>query len=72
MGNNNTPYCCEKDENIDNIIQERNETFNFSPEGNKIADDASFISNQGGEYPKVYNFLIFWLVFYLYCLIINI
>ena len=51
MGNNSTPYCCEKDENIENIIEERNEIFNFSPEDDKIPDDASFISNQGGEYP---------------------
>ena len=43
--------CYEKDENIENIIEERNEIFNFSPEDNKIPDDASFISNQGGEYP---------------------
>ena len=50
MGNN-TPDCCERDENIDNIIEERNEIFNFSPEDDKIPDDASFISNQGGEYP---------------------
>ena len=47
----NTADCCEKDENIDNIIEERNEIFNFSPEDDKIPDDASFISNQGGEYP---------------------
>ena len=45
------PNCCEKDENLDNIIKERNEIFNLSPEDNKIPDDASFISNQGGEYP---------------------
>ena len=43
--------CCEKDENIEQIIQERNEIFNFSPEDDKIPDDASFITNQGGEYP---------------------
>ena len=48
MGNTD---CCEKDENIDNIIEERNEIFNFSPEDDKIPDDASFISNQGGDYP---------------------
>ena len=47
----NTPDCCERDENIDNIIEERNEIFNFSPEDDKIPDDASFISNHGGEYP---------------------
>ena len=47
----NTTNCCERDENIDNIIEERNEIFNFSPEDDKIPDDASFISNQGGEYP---------------------
>lgn len=47
----NAPDCCERDENIDNIIEERNEIFNFSPEDDKIPDDASFISNQGGEYP---------------------
>jgi hypothetical protein len=47
----NTPDCYERDENIDNIIEERNEIFNFSPEDDKIPDDASFISNHGGEYP---------------------
>ena len=47
----NTVDCCERDENIDNIIEERNEIFNFSPEDDKIPDDASFISNHGGEYP---------------------
>ena len=47
----NTPDCCDRDENIDNIIEERNEIFNFSPEDDKIPDDASFISNHGGEYP---------------------
>ena len=47
----NTPNCCERDENIDNIIEERNEIFNFSPEDDKVPDDASFISNHGGEYP---------------------
>ena len=49
MGTNTN--CCEKDENIEQIIQERNEIFNFSPEDDKIPDDASFITNQGGEYP---------------------
>jgi hypothetical protein len=49
MGNN--ANCCERDENIDNIIEERNEIFNFSPEDDKVPDDASFISNHGGEYP---------------------
>ena len=44
--------CCEKDENIDQIIQERNEIFNYSPEDDKIPDDASFITNHGGEYPN--------------------
>lgn len=44
--------CCEKDENIEQIIQERNEIFNYSPEDDKIPDDASFITNQGGEYPN--------------------
>ena len=48
----NTVDCYEKDENIEDIINERNEIFNFSPEDNKIPDDASFISNQGGEYPR--------------------
>ncbi len=47
----NTVDCCERDENIDSIIEERNEIFNFSPEDDKIPDDASFISNHGGEYP---------------------
>ena len=44
--------CCEKDENIEQIIQERNEIFNYSPEDDKIPDDASFITNHGGEYPN--------------------
>jgi hypothetical protein len=43
--------CCEKDENIEQIIQERNEIFNYSPEDDKIPDDASFVTNHGGEYP---------------------
>ena len=47
----NTPDCCDRDENIDNIIEERNEIFGYSPEDDKIPDDASFISNHGGEYP---------------------
>ena len=44
--------CCEKDEIIDQIIQERKEIFNYSPEDDKIPDDASFITNHGGEYPN--------------------
>ena len=44
--------CCEKDDNIDQIIQERNEIFNYSPEDDKIPDDASFLTNHGGEYPN--------------------
>ena len=44
--------CCEKDDMIDQIIQERNEIFNYSPEDDKIPDDASFITNHGGEYPN--------------------
>ena len=47
----NTPDCCDRDEIIDNIIEERNEIFGYSPEDDKIPDDASFISNHGGEYP---------------------
>ena len=47
----NSTDCCERDENIDNIIEERNEIFGYSPEDDKIPDDASFISNQGGDYP---------------------
>ena len=47
----NTPNCCERDENIDNIIKERKQIFGYSPEDNKIPDDSSFISNQGGDYP---------------------
>ena len=43
--------CCEKDENIEQIIQERNEIFNYSPEDDKIPDDASFVTNHGGDYP---------------------
>ena len=46
------PNCCEKDENLDQIIQERNEIFGYSPEDDKIPDDASFITNHGGEYPN--------------------
>ena len=49
MGTN--ANCCEKDEIIDQIIQERKEIFNYSPEDDKIPDDASFITNHGGEYP---------------------
>ena len=47
----NFAACWEKEENLDNIIEERNEIFNFSPEDNKIPDDAEFIDNHGGEYP---------------------
>ena len=47
----NTPNCCERDENIDNIIKERNQIFGYTPEDDKIPDDSSFISNQGGDYP---------------------
>ena len=50
MGTN--ANCCEKDEIIDQIIQERKEIFNYSPEDDKIPDDASFITNHGGEYPN--------------------
>ena len=46
------PNCCEKDENLDLIIKERNEIFGYSPEDDKIPDDASFITNHGGEYPN--------------------
>ena len=50
MGNGTN--CCSRDEiNIDNIIEERNEIFNFSPDDDKVPNDQSFISNQGGEYP---------------------
>ena len=47
----NTPQCCERDENIDNIIKERNQIFGYTAEDDKIPDDTSFISNQGGDYP---------------------
>ena len=47
----NTPNCCERDENIDHIIKERNQIFGYTPEDDKIPDDSSFISNQGGDYP---------------------
>ena len=46
------PNCCEKDENLDQIIKERKEIFGYSPEDDKIPDDASFITNHGGEYPN--------------------
>ena len=47
----NTTNCCERDLNIDNIIKERNQIFGYTPEDDKIPDDSSFISNQGGDYP---------------------
>ena len=32
----NTHNCCDRNENKDNIIEERNEIFGYSPEDDKI------------------------------------
>ena len=47
----NTTDCCDRDENIDNIKEERNKIFGYSPEDDKIPDDTNIISNLGGEFP---------------------
>ena len=47
----NSANCCEKDEVLEQINHEREQIFSYSPEDDKIPNDASFVNNQGGEYP---------------------